>query len=110
MTGCRSPMWPRSAAEDDRKILGVAGMMPSWIMRGVWDFNWINVRKDVQGEGIGHALTEHRIREVLQRDGRAIHLMTRIPEFFEQWAFRVSRDYGGEGWKLMTLQLGPVVL
>jgi hypothetical protein len=80
-----------------------------WIMHRVWDFIWINVRKDRQREGIGCLLTEHRIMKVIAADGRVIQLMTKDAGFFERW-FTVCRDYREEGWKLMTLQLRTVAL
>ena len=108
-------IWGRAAAllratplYNSSDVWGFAGMMPSWIMRGILDFIWVNIRKDYQGEGIGHELMDHRIQEVRKADGRAIHLMTRSPSYFERRGFSVSRNYGGEGWTLMTLQLGPV--
>jgi GNAT superfamily N-acetyltransferase len=72
-------------------------------------FIWINARKDRQRQGIGRQLTEHRIKEVVAADGRVIQLMTKDAGFFGRW-FTVCRDYREEGWKLMTLQLGTVVL
>jgi predicted N-acetyltransferase YhbS len=97
------------ATNEGGEVVGFAGMIPSWIMHRVWDFIWINVRKDHQHRGIGYQLTEHRIKEVIKADGRVIQLMTKEPDFFMSW-FKVSRDYHGEGWKLMTLQLGTVAL
>jgi GNAT superfamily N-acetyltransferase len=64
-------------AEDDGEVVGLAGMIPSWIMHRVWDFIWINVRKNRQREGIGRMLTEHRIMKVIAADGRVIQLMTK---------------------------------
>jgi hypothetical protein len=67
--------------------------------------------RTMRGEGAGEipsCFTSYRINEVLKADGRAVQLMTKSPSFFEYWSFRVMRDYMGEGWKLMTLQLGPV--
>jgi hypothetical protein len=77
-------------AEDNGEVVGFAGMIPSWIMHRVWDFIWINVRKDRQ-------LTEHRIMNVIAADGRAIQLMTKDAGFFGRW-FTVCRDYREEGW------------
>jgi N-acetylglutamate synthase-like GNAT family acetyltransferase len=79
-------------------------------MKDVWDFIWINIRQECQWQGIGRALTNHRVEEVLKADGRAIHLMTESPRFFEYWGFRVLRNYMDEGWKLVSLQLGSVGL
>jgi GNAT superfamily N-acetyltransferase len=56
-------------AEYNGEVVGFAGMIPSWIMHRVWDFIWINVRKNRQREGIGRLLTEHRIMKVIAADG-----------------------------------------
>jgi N-acetylglutamate synthase-like GNAT family acetyltransferase len=97
--------WPPIyfVAEEDGVIVGFAGMMESWLMEGVWDFIWINVHIDHHGKGIGKALTKHRINEVIFRGGAAIHLMTRQPEYFEQFDFAISHSYVG-GWYLMIRQ------
>jgi GNAT superfamily N-acetyltransferase len=92
-------------AEDIGEVVGFAGRIQSWIMHRVWDFIWINVHKDRQRQGIGRLLTEHRILKVIAAVGRVIQLMTKDVGFFRRW-FSVSRDYGVEGWKLMTLRLG----
>jgi GNAT superfamily N-acetyltransferase len=63
-------------AEDNGEVVGFAGMIQSWIMHRVWDFIWINVRKDRQRQGVGRQLTEHRIQELITADGRVIQLMT----------------------------------
>ena len=42
-------------AEMDGCVVGFAGMMRSWIMYGVWDFIWINIKKEFQQEGVGPA-------------------------------------------------------
>jgi hypothetical protein len=47
--------------------------------------------------------------KVIAADGRVVQLMTKDVGFFGRW-FTVSRDYGEEGWKLMTLRLGTVAL
>jgi predicted N-acetyltransferase YhbS len=64
-----------------------------------------NVRKERQGQGIGHALTDHCLREVMRADGWAIHLMTKRPSFFERWGFVIVRDYRREGCALMSIIL-----
>jgi GNAT superfamily N-acetyltransferase len=96
-------------AEVNGEVIGFAGMIPSWNMHRVWDFIWINVRKDRQRQGVGRQLTEHRIKKVIEADGRVIQLMTKDAGFFGRW-FTVCRDYCEKGWKLMTLQLGTVAL
>lgn len=95
-------------AEMDNAVVGFAGMIESWLLYRVWDFVWINVNKDYQKAGVGKALMEHRINEVIRCDGRTIHLMSRHPAYFEKFGFTVSKDYGA--WKFMHRQLGIVEL
>jgi Acetyltransferase (GNAT) family len=78
-------------AEDNVEVVGFAGMIPSWIMHRVWDFIWINVRMNRQGEGIGRLLTEHRILKVIEADGRVIQLMTKLLRALVQALPRLRR-------------------
>jgi predicted N-acetyltransferase YhbS len=89
--------------EDDGRVVGFAGMMESWIMHGVWDFIWINVRKSHQGTGVGRALTERRIEEVDRRRGSVINLYTHNPKFFEQFGFTCTHAH--DDWCFLTKQL-----
>jgi N-acetylglutamate synthase-like GNAT family acetyltransferase len=86
------------------KILGFAGMIPSWVMHGVWDFIWINVAEEARGQNIGLQLTTFRISEVTRQSGKVINLMTQAPGFFSKLGFESTHTYHG-GWKSMTLQL-----
>lgn len=86
-------------------ISGFAGMMPSWLMHDVWDFIWINIHPEFMQWGLGRALTEHRIKEVIDRKGAAIHLITQKHAFFKKFGFAIVRGYG-HGWALMVRQLG----
>ncbi len=49
---------------------------------------------------------EYRLAEVRACDGRAVHLMTKSPDWFEKFGFEIVKDYGA--WQLMTMQLGPL--
>ena len=95
-------------AEYRGKIIGFAGMIPSWLMFGVWEFIWINILPEHQKFGVGKQLMEHRIREVLRQDGRLILAMTKEVDYFKQHGFNVDRSFGD--WKLMSAHLGPVAI
>lgn len=103
--------WPPIyyVAEIDDRIVGFAGMMPSWLMNGIWDLIWINIHPDFQGRGIGQLLTSHRIDQIRERDGTAIHLMTKQYSFFRKFGFKVTHVYDGQ-WALMLKQLHTVEL
>lgn len=89
---------------EGHEVVGFAGMIESWIMHGVWDFIWVNVRVDHQGGGIGRALTERRVEEVMLRGGSVIQLMTLHRKFFRKLGFRTSHELEG-GWTHMIKQL-----
>jgi N-acetylglutamate synthase-like GNAT family acetyltransferase len=91
-------------------IVGFAGMARSMLMQGVWDFTFLAVDPGVHGMGVGFALVEHRIKEVFNQGGSAIHLMTQKPGYFKQWGFQNLREYAGEGWCLMSHQIDGVKL
>ena len=96
------------ADNEGGEVVGFAGMMQSYIMYGVWDFIWINVKKEFQKEGVGKRLVEYRLAEIKRCDGRAVHLMTQSPDYFSKFGFSIAQHYGP--WKLMTLWLGPLEL
>lgn len=96
-------------ADSERgEVIGFAGMMSSFLMHGIWDLIWINVKKEYQREGVGKRLTEYRVTEIKRCNGSAIHLMTQSPLFFEKLGFEIIHHY--EGWKLMSMRLGPLKL
>lgn len=103
--------WPPEyfVFEIDKKVAGFAGMMHSWIMHNVWDFIWINVKKNHQGLGIGRQLTEHRINEVNKQKGAVINLITKEVGFFYKFGFEDVKQYNND-WCLMTLQLRKLKL
>src|SRR5277367_5550008 len=103
--------WPPQyfVYEKDKQVAGFAGMMPSWRMHNAWDFIWINIKLDYQGQGMGHALTRYRIQKADMQGASVIELMTRNPEFFETLGFKRHHDYEG-GWVSMGLQLRKMEL
>lgn len=106
-----SMKWPPEyfVFEISKEIVGFAGMMPSWLMYGVWDLIWINVKKDFQGQSIGSQLTHLRISEIDRLGGSVINLMTKNTKFFSKFSFKTTYRYQG-GWNLMTRQLRTLQL
>ncbi len=90
----------------DGSVVGFGGIIRSWIMFGVWDVTWVNIKKEFQNEGLGKALIEYCLKEILTCNGKVVNLMTKSPDFFNHFGFNVIKDYGD--WKLMTLWLGPL--
>lgn len=98
--------------ELDKKVVGFAGMMKSYLMTGIWDFIWINIHPEYQKQHIGSQLTWFRIHEAQRLGASAINLMTQHPntEFFKKFGFKHIHEYSGAGWTLMTKQLKAVQL
>ena len=89
------------------EVVGFIGVMPSWIMTGIWDLIWVNTSPKHQGMGIGKALVEHALGEVREYHGTAIHLMTKEYNFFKKFGFKMAFLYDS-GWALMAKQLHDV--
>jgi N-acetylglutamate synthase-like GNAT family acetyltransferase len=91
----------------DDKIVGFIGVMPSWIMTGIWDLIWVNTHPNYQGTGIGKALVLHGLSEIKEYHGTAVHLMTKEYNFFKKFGFKMAFLYDS-GWALMAKQLHDV--
>ncbi len=88
-------------------LTAFAGMMRSRKTPGAWSFTYLAARPDYQGRGFGVALTNRRIAEVERRDGSAIEVTTRIPNWFKKFGFKKAFAYEG-GLTLMVKQLRKV--
>lgn len=96
-------------ADNDRgEIIAFAGMMSSFLMDGVWDIPWVNVKQGFQKEGLGSRLMTHMIGEIKQCGGGVIHLMTKTPDYFVKLGFTKVTEYGD--WNLMSRYLRPLKL
>lgn len=95
-------------AQENDHVVGYAGMRPSWIMTGVWEFVWINIHPSYQGNGIGTKLTDRRLKEVEWRGGSMVMLMTQSPQFFRKFGF-VGID-SEDDWVLMKKKIAPLIL
>jgi|ERR1700722_2073770 len=96
------------ADNEHGEVVAFAGMMASFLMDGVWDLIWSNVKKEFQREGIGKKLMEYRLNEIKRCNGSVVHLMTQSPAYFSKFGFEIAKSYGS--WKLMSLWLGTLTL
>ena len=107
----RGMKWPPEyfVYEEGGTVIAFAGMIRSWLMNGVTDFVWINVKKEYQGYGYGSALTRYRVDRCRREGVSVINLMTQKPNFFEPFGFVSTYNYQGDMrspyWVSMTLQL-----
>lgn len=84
-------------------VMGVAAMQPTMIFPGSYDFIYLAVHPEYRGEGIGRALTQHRIDEVRKRGGAFASLVTQKPKFFNKFGFMTLHGLGN-GWVKMLAQ------
>jgi predicted N-acetyltransferase YhbS len=73
------------------EVIAFAGLMPSFILTGVWDIIWVNVKEGFKKEGIGTRLIRHQINEISQCDGKVIHLMTKSPDYFARFGYHIRK-------------------
>lgn len=107
--------WPPRyfiAENEQNEVVAFAGYKAAWLMSNTYELIWVNVRKDVQGAGLGKVLTERRLAEIAAKGGSAVLMMTQKPEYFKQFDFEPIHEYYGPkgSWTLMTKQLHPLVL
>jgi len=97
-------------AEEKGKILGFAGIGPSWMDYSVWNIFWVNVVPGEQKRGIGKQLVARSIREIKKRkDARLILLSARIPEYYKRhFDFKTIDLIAGEH-QLMSLSINKAV-
>lgn len=103
--------WPPHyfvACDQDNIVVGFAGFKSSWLMSNTYELIWINVAPGILGQGVGKALTHYRLREIKNRGGALVMLMTQKPKFFEQFDFKEVAIY--DDWVLMVNQLAPVTI
>lgn len=103
--------WPPHyyvAVNDNDHVVGFAGFKAAWLMSNVYELIWVNVAVNVQGHGIGKALTERRMKEIGRLGGSLVMLMTKKAPYFEQFGFKSLENI--DGWVLMIKQLAPLVI
>lgn len=82
------PVQPRYiVAEEDGKLIGFAGIAPSWFDYGVWEILWVNVVRDHQGRGIGSALVQKLIDIARTEKRDMIILSCTQQKFYERFGF-----------------------
>lgn len=71
-------------AEENNKVIGLAGFCGAWFDYGIYEMFWVNVKKSHQGKGIGTALINRVIKEVKkEKSSKFIIITARIPKFYE---------------------------
>jgi N-acetylglutamate synthase-like GNAT family acetyltransferase len=101
--------WPPTyyvAIEDDL-VVGMVGYRVSWILYGIYDLNYLAVRKDYQHRGIAVELMNQLLSD-LRPIADVLLAMTNIPEFFERWGFKAIqtlRTTETHGKELIMLQV-----
>lgn len=93
-------------ADLDGEVIGFSAFEPTSLMKDTYDFIWIALKPFAQGLMLGTGLTEVRLREVEERGGKLVCLMTEKPGFFKKFGFQTVEVF--DGWNLMTKKLGKV--
>lgn len=93
-------------AEQEKRIVGVAGYVQSWMDYRVYQMFWVNVLPELRGQGIGTSLIERVIQDVKSQEGAdrkasTILITATRPDYFERFGFKTL--YSFEKSKLMEL-------
>lgn len=81
-------------AEDHGRIIGCGAWNWSWLNYGMFEICWGCVREDYRGRGLGRALVEARLADILQAsrsEGETCHqvmVSTHLTEMYEHYGFR----------------------
>ena len=75
-------------AEEQCKIVGLAGYIQDWIDYNVYGIFWVNVAPAHQRQGIGKLLIKKTIQTLKKKGGQLIILTTRKPKFYRQFDFK----------------------
>ena len=97
-------------AEENKKILGIAGYIQSFQDYNIYEIFWVNVAKEKQGNGIGTKLVKSVIKRIRGIKGELkkaelIELTTTKPQFYEKkFGFKLLSTFGNKEY-LMGLVL-----
>ncbi len=97
-------------AEENGKIVGVAGYVQSWADYGIYEVLWVNVTPKRQREGIGKKLMVEVIKGIKKSNGKEkpklILLTTTKPKFYSKsFGFKTLLRFGLNGYYLMALKI-----
>lgn len=93
-------------AEENKKIIGLAGYINDWADFTLYNFFWVNVAPDCQNQGVGKKLIDQVVANIKkEKDARHILISTKIPNYYRKyWRFKFLRAIS-KGYKLMILDL-----
>jgi N-acetylglutamate synthase-like GNAT family acetyltransferase len=99
-------------AEENKKIVGFAGYIMSWMDYHVYNIFWVNVAPEHQGKGIGTKLIKRAILEIQKnksyKTANMIIITTNKPQFYEKIGFKILSELRESQPKeyLMSMKLG----
>jgi ribosomal protein S18 acetylase RimI-like enzyme len=95
-------------AEEEGKVLGLAGYVQSWMDWDVYEIFWVNVLPGRQRQGIGKELTEKIISEIRKKKDASLILLSATPinakYYKDNFNFKVIGP-SSKGYSLMGLSL-----
>lgn len=88
--------------EDNGIIKGVGGLANCWFDDSVYSLCTCYVKPEYQGQGVGKALTEHRINRIKELGGEIIFSTTKQVWHLKRFGFEIIKS-PYETWNLMQL-------
>lgn len=86
-------------------VIGFAAFAPTMLMKDVYDLIWVAVDEFYKSKGVGKALTERRLAEIVRKGGVAAQLVTQKPDYFKKFGFMPLYPLGND-WTLMLKRFG----
>lgn len=104
----KGPIKPRYfVVEFNKQIVGVGGLIQSWMDYNIFHISWVNIAPTHQGKGFGTKLIDRIMREIKkQKDAEYVLITTRVPKYYRKhWGFISLGSIGTNQEKLMLLKL-----
>ncbi len=108
----RGPIKPvYFAAEENKKIVGFAGFMQSWVDYNIYLIFWVNVLPKKQNQGIGKKLISRVLSEIKKKKNADLILLTadatkNLPNYYRKnFKFKFLESFNNKGYCLMSLSL-----
>lgn len=102
--------WFFVLAVEGREVIGLAGLIQSWLDFNLYEVFWVAVRPDFQKGGIGRLIMEDLVARARKAKGlsKAASLLvsTDSPAFFAKCGFQALDSIPGSPCRLMSLKLG----
>ena len=103
----RGPIKPvYFAAEENKKVVGFAGFMQSWMDYNIYQIFWVNVLPEKQNQGIGKKLIFRVLNEIKKKKNADLILLTadakeNLPEYYKKnFKFKTLEPFNNKSYHL----------